>query len=144
MIGTDASVPVLATLLADPVTENDGRYALERIATPAASTALREALAAPVEGTEVGIINSLGEMRNAESVPLIAPYIKSADRSLRAVSAAALGKIGGDDAEKALITSLTTAAPGEDAAFLDALLTAAEARTTAGNTARASERSTNC
>ncbi|MCC6154668.1 MAG: ThuA domain-containing protein [Candidatus Hydrogenedentes bacterium] len=139
LIGTDASVPVLATLLADPVTADDGRYALERIATPAAATTLREALAAPVEGTEIGIINSLGEMHDAAALPLIAGYIKSSTPSLRAATATALGKIGGDDAEKSLMTALTTAAPGEEAPYLDALLTAAETRVASGNAARAIE-----
>jgi HEAT repeat protein/type 1 glutamine amidotransferase len=139
LIGSDACVPVLAALLANPATADDARYALEEIPGAAAGNALREALRAGGNGLEVGIINSLGERREPDSVAVVASYLKSSDLWVSSSAAAALGKIGGNDAEKALVTSVVTAKEERVGPYLDALLTAAETRIAKGEIERAAE-----
>ena len=93
-MGSKTAVPSLARLLTDEKTENMARYALERIADPAAGKALRTALAASSGKTQIGIVNSLGDRGDAESVPLLKPLLKSDNAELRDAAVTALGKMG--------------------------------------------------
>ncbi len=138
-IASDASIPGLVSLLADPKTADDARYALESLPGPAAGAALRDALRSASGGSEIGILNSLGERRELESVPEIAAYLKSEDGAAAAAATFALGKIGGDVAEKALQTALLTAKEENSVPYLDALLTSAEARMARGEREKAAE-----
>ena len=54
-MGSEASVPVLAGMLADPKTADMARYALERIPGAAVDRALRDALAKTPAKTRIGI-----------------------------------------------------------------------------------------
>ena len=93
-IGSKAAVPSLAKLLTDEKTENMARYALERIADPAAGKALRTALTVAGGKTQIGLVNSIGDRGDAESVPLLKPLTKSDNAELRDAAVTALGKIG--------------------------------------------------
>ncbi len=102
LIGTNASVPVLSGLLADPPTSDMARYALERISAPQAAEALRAALS-KVSGKErVGVINSLGQKRDSPAVALLAPLAMNPDQPTAIAAVAALGRIGDDASFKAL------------------------------------------
>ena len=101
-MGSKAAVPSLAKLLTDEKTENMARYALERISDPAAGKALRVALAASDVKTQIGIVNSLGDRGDAESVALLKPLTKSDNAELRDAAVTALGKIGTPAALSAL------------------------------------------
>ena len=59
-IGTAASVPALAALLADKQLSHMARYALERIPAPEAAAALRDSLGKLPTELKVGVIGSLG------------------------------------------------------------------------------------
>ncbi len=71
VIGSAASVPVLAGMLTDPENSHMARYALERMECPEAAQALRDALP-KVSGTlKIGVIGSLGARQDAASVPAL-------------------------------------------------------------------------
>ena len=78
------------------------RYALERIPDPAAGKALRIALTSASGKTQIGLVNSLGDRSDAESVGLLKPLTKSDNAELRDAAVAALGKIGTPAALSAL------------------------------------------
>ena len=101
-IGTEASAPVLAGMLARPETNDMARYALERIPGPAPGEALRGALAKTSGKAKVGVINSLGQRGDAKSVPALASLIGSPDEGISEAAVAALAAIGNQPALKAL------------------------------------------
>ena len=83
------------------------------------------AMATPVKGKrKVGVVNSLGVRRDAESTGALAALLKDGDKGVAGAAAAALGSIGTPDAAKALAAF---EAPKELAlAVCDAQLTCAE------------------
>jgi HEAT repeat protein len=98
--GTSVSVPFLAPLLLDKELSHLSRFALERIGGAQASTALRNALPSAPANLKLGIINSLGNMRDQKAAPLLAALLKEG-ASARAARLA-LAKIGGPEATRAL------------------------------------------
>jgi len=101
-IATPASVPALAALLADKDLSHMARYALERNKCPEAGKALRAALGATQGRLLIGVVNSLGERRDAEAAAALTRLLKGSDAEVAGAAARALGKIAGDDAAKAL------------------------------------------
>jgi len=118
--GTRESVAVLGELLADEKWSHAARFALESMPYPEAGAALREALKATSGVIKVGIIESLGERREQESVPTLAPLVSDGDPTVAAAAATALGRIGGPDAIRVL------KAAGTRSAVKPALLVCAE------------------
>jgi len=102
MIGTREQVPIVAPLLADERTATMARFALERIPGPQAAAALREALPKLNGRLKVGVINSIGDRADTAAVDALVPLLKDADPEIASAAAAALGKIGGDEATGAL------------------------------------------
>ena len=102
LIGTEISVPILATMLTDKVESDMARYALERIPSPAVNKALREALPKAKGTVQVGIINSLGQRRCPKAVDALGELAHSSDKMVAEAALAALGQIGNEDAAKVL------------------------------------------
>ena len=102
IMGTDASVPVLADLLLVKETSEMARYALERIATPAVDKALLKALPKTSGGVRVGVLNSIGVRRYADAVKAVAPLALQKDQETATAALTALGKMGNDAAYAAL------------------------------------------
>ncbi len=136
LIGTDASVPVLAGMLTVKDTSDMARYALERIPGEAADKALLGALGKAAEGLKVGIVNSLGVRKCAAAVGAIAPLVTDKDAKLAEAAMAALGKIGGADAVKALAKA-KGANKDLRGAWADAYLLCADSLAAAGEDAKA-------
>lgn len=132
VIGSEASAPVLAKLLNDEKLADLARYALERNPSDAAATVLRQAMGSATGRTLVGLINSLGERRDAASVQAIAQRLNDSDATIRTAAIAALGKIGGTQAVAALRNL-----PQTEPAVLDALVQCADQLAEAGDTAAA-------
>jgi len=132
MMGTAACVPAVATLLGDEKLSHMARYALERMPCPEAGKAIREALATTKGKTLVGIINSVGERRDAEAVGALVKLLKSSDAAVAVAAARALGKIGGDDAAKALAAARPGAKGALRQTITDAWLRCADAWLAAG------------
>ena len=103
--GTEKSIPVLAGLLTDPDTSHAARFALEAMPYPAAGAALREAAGKATGLTRSGILDSLGQRRDPEAVPVLAGALDDADPIVVAAAAVALGKIGTVEAASGLTTA---------------------------------------
>ncbi len=125
-VGTAASVPVIAALLANPELSHMARVALEMIPGQASTDALLAALGTTTGALRVGVAGSLGQRRVLEAVPALSGFLKDADPVLAATSAKALGRIGGADAVKALEGALSSAAEPLRAAIGEGLLRCAD------------------
>jgi len=137
LIGTADSVPALAALLPDAKLSHMGRYALERIADAAATKALRDALGKVNGLQKVGVINSLGVLRDAEATGALTALLGDSDAEIASAAAAALGSIGTAEAAKALGDFQKKAPEALKPAAADACLTCAERLLAAGNKVQA-------
>jgi len=132
-IGTARAVPVLAGLLVDKDLSHSARYALESMPAPEAGLALVEALDKTSGLTRAGIIHSLGRRREARAVPALNRFLVEADLSVACAAAAALGRIGGSPATRALLDALPRKSEARlHNAIVDALLAAANQDLTEG------------
>ncbi len=102
VIGTKASVPVLARLLTDPPTSDMARYALERISAPEAGEALRAGLSKVGGKERIGVINTLGQRRDPLAVALLVPLVTNPDQPTAIAAVNALGRIADTSSQKAL------------------------------------------
>ncbi|HEX6960310.1 MAG TPA: HEAT repeat domain-containing protein [Lacipirellula sp.] len=116
--GTKQAVPELARLLHDEQLASWARIALEAIPDPAADEALLKAAESLEGNLLVGAINSLGVRRSAAAVGPLAPRLNHPQAEVISAAAIALGRIGGDEATKALRAALpnTTAAARSEVA----------------------------
>ena len=67
LVGSSASVPVLAALLRDPKTTNAARFALQQIPGPEADAAFREALGVLVGREKAGLIGGIALRRDSSA-----------------------------------------------------------------------------
>ncbi len=125
ILGTADEAPVLAAFLADEKLSHMARYALERIPGPGADAALRQSLG-KVKGTLlIGVINSLGNRRDAAAVADLARLLHDSDAAVADAAAVALGKIG-PAAAKTLEQAMAGAATPIRPALADACLLLAD------------------
>jgi HEAT repeat protein len=132
LIGSADAVPALAELLANQELSQMGRYALERIPDAAAVAALRGALPKAEGLLKVGVINSLGVRRDAESTAALTALLESQDQQVAAAAVAALGAIGTPESSKALDEFQKKAPDKLKLAVADARLCSAERLLAAG------------
>jgi type 1 glutamine amidotransferase/HEAT repeat protein len=137
LIGTDASVPVLAGMLTNQEYSDMARYALERIPGEATDKALCAALTKADGKAKIGIVNSLGERGCAAATADIAKCTEGSDKALCEAAVAALGKIGNADCVTALNKALQSAPDNQKPPIYDALLKAAEKTLSKGDRAGA-------
>ena len=131
LVGSDAQVPVLATLLNDPKTADMARLALQAMPSEAAGKTLLAALDRLKDDALIGVINSLGARRDAAAVQPLAMLLGDRAAKVAEAAAAALGKIG----TKACVSALATAKPAP--AVLDARLACAAELVRSGDAATA-------
>ncbi|MCZ6795091.1 MAG: HEAT repeat domain-containing protein, partial [Planctomycetota bacterium] len=125
-VATARSVPKLEALLTDPQLSHMARYALGRLDDPTASAALRRALGRTEGKLQAGVLSTIGERRDREALPAVAKLLGSRDARVARAAAAALGKIGGRAAVKALEAARQGAASERRVALDDALMVCAE------------------
>ena len=125
LIGSAASVPALAALLADKDNSHMARFALERMAAPEAAAALRSALATVQGDLKIGVVGSLAKRRDSSSVAAIAALL-AADPKTAAAAAEALGTIASPEALAALEKADPVAAGPLGVAVADARRACAE------------------
>ncbi len=101
VIGSEKSIPALATLLTDREQSHLARFALERIG--GAAVALREALPKTEGQQKVGLINSLGRLEDGAAVADLVPLLTDSAPDVAAAAAMALGRIGAPDAAGSLV-----------------------------------------
>lgn len=136
-VGTAKSVPALAALLGEESTAHAARSALESLPGSEAGAALREAVGRASGPIKAGLLDSLGWRHEAESVPLLVKSLSDADITVAAAAAAALGRIGGNDATAALIAVRDQAPPAVQGVVIESLLQCAEHLRARGETAGA-------
>jgi HEAT repeat protein len=130
VIGTSASVPTLAELLASKELSHMARYALTRNPAPEAAAALRDSLSKLGGPLKIGVISSLGDRGDAGSVAALAELLGDGDPAVARAAARALGAIRSPEAAKALSSAKPEAAVQPAAA--DASFACAEALLAAG------------
>lgn len=126
LIGSDAAVSALAALLGDRATATAARNALEAIPGNKATKALRDSLPKLVGLQQIGVINSLGARRDAESVRALTRLLPGPDAGIAAAAAAALGDIATTRAARALRDFLPRAPATLRLRMADAILHCAE------------------
>jgi len=102
IIAGPEAVPVAAKLLPDADLSHSGRTILERVPGPEAAAALRDALGSVKEKLLIGVLNTIGQRRDKDSVAAVAKFLGDADAGVASAAATALGKIAGADATQAL------------------------------------------
>lgn len=93
LVGSAAQVPAVAALLAQEATADAARWALERMAGSEAAKALRDALSSTAGKVQIGVINSLGDIRDLDAVPALSALLTGPDGQVAGAAAAALGRI---------------------------------------------------
>lgn len=137
MIGSEVCVPALAAQLNAPQFANAARNALEAIPGAQATKALRDNLAKTEGAQKIGVINSLGARRDADSVRALTALLKHDDAGVAGAAAAALGDIATTNAAKALREFQPKAPETLRLKVADAILTCAERLLDAGKRADA-------
>jgi len=138
LIATEASVPVLGAMLMHPETAEMARYALARIPGPRASDALRKALTGTSGSAAIGIVNSLGQRRDSNAVPVLRSLLLSSDAGIAQAAIHALGDIGSRPALEALSAVKEKVAGPLQPAVLEAYLECAGRLAQSGNRNEAS------
>ena len=105
-VGAKEAVPALAALLADQQLAHYARYGLEPIPDPSVDDALRDALKKVKGSLLVGVINSIGQRRDAGAVEPLVKLMYESDAGAALAAAAALGRISGPQASRALQEAL--------------------------------------
>ncbi|MDP6636146.1 MAG: HEAT repeat domain-containing protein [Phycisphaerae bacterium] len=131
-IGTDASVSSLAKLLTDEKLSNMARFALQGMAGATVDQVLRDALGKTAGPVRVGMIGTIAARGDKKAVPALSKLLADKDADTARAAIAALGKIGGADAAKALDGA--TVSKDLQAVADDAALSCAETLAAAGDT----------
>jgi HEAT repeat protein len=130
LMGTPASVPALHRMVVQPATSHMARVALEKIPGDASVEALRKALLTTGGRERIGIISSLGVRRDIKSTKVLIPFLDS--EATTEAAAAALSKIGDNQAIEALFKKKTTAEGRRRMILQEALLNIADRRVQEG------------
>jgi len=137
IIAGPEAVPVAARLLPDPKLSHPGRMILERVPGPEAAAALRNALGSLKGKLLIGVLNTIGERRDADSAAAVAKFLGNPDPAVASAAATALGKIATADATKALAAARAKAPEKAKLAFANAYLRCADKLLADGKAAEA-------
>jgi HEAT repeat protein len=133
IIGAEEDLPSVAPLLLKADTADMARYAIQRMPGAKVDTALLYALENTEAAAVPGIINSLADRRTADAVNPLRERAAGEDLVVVECAIAALGKIGGADAAKALAKIKRDVDPSLTRAVSDAQLLTAESLLASGN-----------
>ena len=109
--GTKDAIPALAPLLSDEKLSHMARYALEQIPDPAAKDTLRAALGTAKGLPLVGVISSVGSLRDTAAIPTLTKLLSDPDIEVANAAAVSLGRIGTSASGKALMAALAKPTP---------------------------------
>ena len=140
LLGTREEVPYLAQILNDSSLGFHGRFALERIPGSASDRAIRDAAAGGTGLPLTGVVNTAGERKDPRAVDLLGRRLgETTNSSLRGAAIHALGKIGGADAVRFLMSASQDGSPPLRLLRDEALLRCAEAFESSGALVRGAE-----
>jgi hypothetical protein len=137
LIGSERAVPALSALLSDARLATPARTALEAIASPKASEAMRKRLPRLSGLQKVGAIHSIGARRDAGSERSLAALLRAADVDVAGAALGALGEIGSAKAANALCAFAPKAPEALRPKLADATLVCAERLLATGQRAEA-------
>ena len=138
MIGTPAEVPRLAQLLGDKELGFHARFALERLPGNDTLKALRDATNGLSGRLLIGVVNTLGEKRDKQSVKILRRYLRDdQDTEVKSAALQALGKIGGDEVADDLMAQEAGISADLRPVLAEALMNCAEGFESAGKTGEA-------
>ncbi len=115
-VGKDESVAVLAPYLSDPKLSGPAARALAKIGTSSAGQALAQALINASGGTQLSIVEALGDSKFGASASAIEKLATSEDVNLRKVALYALANIGERSSLNVLKNAASKASYGYDEA----------------------------
>ncbi|MCE3015506.1 MAG: HEAT repeat domain-containing protein [Pirellula sp.] len=125
LVGSAASVPAVARLLANEGNAHLARHALERIPGVEAEAALASAAKSLTGKLQLGAIGSLGVCGKSVAIATLANLLSHTDSAVVRGAALSLGAIGGVEAANALQSAMK-AVRGDKNLMIDALLSCAE------------------
>ena len=135
--GERQAVPALAALLADEHLSAYARSGLEGIPDPSAAEALRSAAGTFKGNLLLGVIDSLGVLRDAKAVGLLQQLVDDPASGAAKAALLALGRIGTDEAIQTVRQALTNGPETRRADAAAACLLAAEKQLAEGRIAAA-------
>lgn len=136
VVGTKEAIPALVALLSDEALNHYARFGLEGIPDPAVDDALRDA-ATQLQGRQlVGVIDSIGQRKDARAVELLKGFLGGFEPAIASAAAGALGRIGTPKAAGALREALAVDSP-VNTSIGDACLACAEGLAATGKRAAA-------
>lgn len=138
-IGTRDAVPALAALLASPELSAYARSGLEGIPDPSAAAALRDAAARLNGPLLIGVVNSLGTLRDEQAVHLLGKLAADPGSGAAKEALLALGNISSPQAIRILQQALTKGPDSTRADAAAACLLAADQQRTGRNLKKARE-----
>jgi HEAT repeat protein len=133
IIGSNRALPALAELLKGEETAGIACLALTTFQPGKADEILRAALPAASGAARIQIINTLGDRRDAKAVKLLAQAAADSDLAVARTAIAALGKIGGQAAWKAIVSLSKDANPTLQTALTEATVRCADALAGSGD-----------
>jgi HEAT repeat protein len=138
VIGTDASLPALAELLKSEETVGIACLALGSQRSPKAVEILRAALPAARGRARLQLISALGNLRDAQSVGVLAEMARDADAAVAGAAVVALGKLTSESSGETVAALGKEARPATAWAVTEASLRRAEQLAAAGDRESAS------
>lgn len=136
VVGGKDAIPALADLLADETLNLYARFGLEPIPDPAVDEVFRAAAVKLKGRQQIGVINSIGQRKDAKAIELLKGLFADADPAVASAAVGAVGRIGTLEAAAVLRETLGKAAPAK-LATADACLACSESLVAAGKTAEA-------
>lgn len=103
-VGTARCIPAVSGLLCDEILSHYARLVLERLKCEEADKAMRDALEKAPDKVKIGILGSLAERRDPKAVKPACRLAHSRNAALAKAAIQALGKIGGKEAAKHLLS----------------------------------------
>ncbi len=133
-IASARAIPVLAPLLPDKHFSQFALCALQQVPESAVDDALREAAAKSAGQIRIGIVNALGERRQAANAAALTSLLDDPDEAVAIAAVVALGKLGDAPSVEALAKARASAKPAVQAAAARAQLDHAERLLVLGQT----------
>jgi len=136
VVGKTDAIPALVALLPDEKLNLYARFGLEGIQDPAVDAAFRDA-AGKLQGRQlVGVVDSIGQRKDAQAVGLLKTLLANNDATVASAAAGALGRIGTPEAAAALQEAFAKASPVKNC-IADGCIACADALAASGKKAEA-------
>jgi len=132
-VGAKEAVPALAALLSDQRLADYARFGLAPIPDPSVDDALRGALKKVKGKLLVGVIDSIGQRKDAKAVDALAKLMYHADAEVAQAAVAAIGQISGPRSAQILLDGLKKTKGPLRAAMAAAGLVSAEGLMASGD-----------